>query len=616
MKLDDLKQILLTSHENHCLSESEKGERIFQRLQMMISNGERPLDYRTIVYDGGYSVNVIDDYVYNDIINNKKTLLEEIILREESHTENLLNRLIGDIRSIVNASNEPFNTIEAPYITEIRKLLGQNSQKNTSSNQCTIADMTMFSSLVTGREKDSHEQKLKKAIEVFRENTNQEKVLVLIYNQFYDFSELDSQIMDLQISPYHTVSEIAQCGAYKMLILDKKGVIKRRVGQRIRIHYCDKNFSIEYLRPEKHSTIIPRLFYLAHGEDNPIYNIKKNATEVKIDDYYACHINPNSKLRNGDIRGGWKSKKSLLDKSLVKRKYNGALGHILIETTVTGPVIIINTDTLFSFTYWEEDIPFLLDYDQIAISVTDDTIGLERLSRRINDKLPRIFEEIRTDAKITPTGRRLQLTKDEIEYIILNCWKSLGKRLSGTKIGDNEYGYSNALYKEILDREPAINYYLERFCKEGYLEKASNNNYKCTKKLGKTKAALLAIMISCKLGLYEQKYTDLVEDKKTFCFDEKSSGKEVFILDGTLCSSYFDARLSLPKDTIRKNKSFAINSFQEEFYKEIRKYRRNIEPEDPLSERDTEIRSSRKKIQDLFMEITEEINQKGLWNCE
>ena len=365
------------------------------------------------------------------------------------------------------------------------------------------------------------------------------------------------------------LSDIFEVG--NLILLEyKKRILGGPFIKTVKLHYPEKDMMFEVDANIAHPSSRPRMYYLA-GLNGSGYNSTFELAPERVllpAECYACQVEVNHKLRQGESWMAWDGPRSSGTPYLLKVRNNGmATG----ERAVTGPVIIVNLDSYRAFAYLEGEIPYLLDDNERAFIVSL-RMSINRLSKSMNDRLPKMFYDIEHDRKLTPQGKRYHLTEGEKIYIILHGDEELTKRMSRKPIGDNRFGYDDTTWNNIIEKEDKVNAFIKALNAERdtktdkpiiRVEECGDGNFRLTRNMSKRDATLFVYLISCILGIWDFSNHDdhvappVVDHDLSACdrgFDNNNS----------MCSSYFDVRLSLPKDTIRKNRKYAMRCFDEE----------------------------------------------------
>ena len=120
--------------------------------------------------------------------------------------------------------------------------------------------------------------------------------------------------------------------------------------------------------------------------------------------------------------------------------------------------------------------------------------------------------------------------------------------------------YPDTVRKKIQDNESNLERYFSEMCKNGYLNKSEGGKYECNRKLPLYCAAFFAFAVCHNHDLWAREINSDVSNR-IFEYDDSGTEKYCFESIGNICSQYFERRLSLPENSIKNNKSYALRLF-------------------------------------------------------
>lgn len=557
-------------------------EYFYDQLKLLMS-GELVEDYRTCHYieDNGKYLKVIEkvsESLAEEIRKDYTTIIKNIFEEEYNSSRRLFVRLYEDLSTFIKFPdgncNDTIYFPVLPFVREMVKEVGINLPECNEQIKFIVSDQSC---------RKTHNRNydlfvLKEAInwvDTFILCHNNIKwtstdmlSLLLIFNSNADLSFLEEDISrmhtDGQYRKYKTKG-VFEIGKYKIVLLKPR--IRR--GAITDIGYIGKDVVWKEVvnRLNSVSCLRPKLYYLACNgisENNPYYE-KKEPIDVHIGDSYCAHVNMESyKPKRGETTNVWSNTKSSSDNDLIKCT-NRETDYF--HKGVTGPVVIVSLDTMTGFPYWEEDTPFLMDDDMVAIKINAEDLSLSVLAKRINDKFSRIVYELSHDNRLSFSHRALPITNEDKEYILLNSWEKLifkrNKKIKAT----NVYRYPNGIWENLCRNEQFINSYLDAMNKAGFLELKTKEPRRYSikddaqkKMIQFAEVAFFVIEVSHMLNLFlkpaeDPDYIRFGRGSVSFDFDIK--------LGGHMLDAYFEDRLSLEPGTILRNKKHAIDLFDE-----------------------------------------------------
>lgn len=558
-------------------------EYFYDQLKRLMS-GELIEDYRTCQYiedDGKYSKKIekVSDSIAKEICEDYTAIIKNIFEEEYNSSRRLFGRLYEDLSSFINLPNGNCNdTIyfpTLPFVREIAKDIGVNLPECNEQIKYIVSDQSCRKS----HNRNYDLSVLKEAIDwvdtfiLSHKNiiwTSADMLnLLLIFNSTADLSSLEEDISQMhtngQYRKYKTKG-VFEIGKYKIVLLKprfKRGTITD-------IGYIGKDVVWKEVvnRLNSVSCLRPKLYYLANNgksEKNPYYEIKPQI-DVLLGDAYCAHVNIESyKPKRGETTNVWSSKNSFSDKELVKCT-NYEMDYF--NKGVTGPTVIVSLDTMSAFPYWEEDTPFLMDDDMVAVKLTRDNLSLSVLSSRINNKLSRIVYDLRHDNSLISSHRALTITNEDKEYLLMHSWDRLILKRDKKIKATNVYRYPQNVWDNLCKNEKLLNSYLDALYKAGFivLENKEQGTYSTIDNAQKktiqfAEVAFFVIAVSFMLDLYlkpadEPDYLRFGEGSVSFDF--------AIELGGHMLDAYFEDRLSLNRGTILRNKKHAIELFSEQ----------------------------------------------------
>lgn len=456
---------------------------------------------------------------------------------------------------------------------ELQNKLNENSDiPHNSTSRHIVCNMLMKDII---EQKDIIFEAFKKAYQYQEEYSS---YILLVYDKFAYLKELEEMIRDTQLENKHilkvneyqlyAVSDICENEKYIFLFLKLRERQYWPYDKDISLSLFDKKekvYTCSYIGSENVCIKRPYLYYLATGygryDTTNLFTIDSKRVRIHPDDKYTCHLDTDTESSvilksRSKYKDYLKNKFSLRDKSLavVENKskltnYNGVLG----------PVIILSLESLRSFVYWEESIPFLLDPDMITLKA-DDKNTLKSISKIITRDLKRHVDDIVKKPILNPFRCRIMLSDDEKKYILLHHPWEINKRKTKEFITCIPLEYPDTIRKKIQDNESIIDKYLDEMCKNGYLKESDNGKYECTKKLPLYCAAFFAFAVCHNHDIWVREINSNVSNR-IFEYDDSGTEKYCFESIGNICSSYFEKRLSLPENSIKNSKSYALRLF-------------------------------------------------------
>lgn len=555
-------------------------EYFYDQLKRLMS-GELVEDYRTCHYiedDGKYLkvIEKVSESLAEEIRKDYTTIIKNIFEEEYNSSMRLFGRLYEDLSTFIKFPdgncNDTIYFPVLPFVREMVKEVGINLPECNEQINFIVSDQTCRKT----HNRNYDLSVLKEAInwvDTFILCHNNIKwtstdmlSLLLIFNSNADLSSLE-----VDISQMHTVGQyrkyktkgVFEVGKYKIVLLKPR--IRR--GTITDIGYIGKDVVWKEVvnRLNSVSCLRPKLYYLACNgiSENNSYYEKKEPIDVHIGDSYCAHVNMESyKPKRGETTNVWSNTKSSSDNDLIKCT-NRETDYF--HKGVTGPVVIVSLDTMTGFPYWEEDTPFLMDDDMVAIKIKGENLSLSVLAKRINDKFSRIVYELSHDNRLSFSHRALPITNEDKEYILLNSWEKLifkrNKKIKAT----NVYRYPNGIWENLCRNEQLINSYLDAMNKAGFLELKTKEPRIYSIKDGAQKkmiqfaeVAFFVIEVSHMLNLFLKQ----AEDPEYISFGRGSVSFDFDIqLGGHMLDAYFEDRLSLEPGTILRNKKHAIDLF-------------------------------------------------------
>ena len=557
-------------------------EYFYDQLKLLMS-GELVEDYRTCHYieDNGKYLKVIEkvsESLAEEIRKDYTTIIKNIFEEEYNSSRRLFVRLYEDLSTFIKFPdgncNDTIYFPVLPFVREMVKEVGINLPECNEQIKFIVSDQSC---------RKTHNRNydlfvLKEAInwvDTFILCHNNIKwtstdmlSLLLIFNSNADLSFLEEDISrmhtDGQYRKYKTKG-VFEIGKYKIVLLKPR--IRR--GAITDIGYIGKDVVWKEVvnRLNSVSCLRPKLYYLACNgisENNPYYE-KKEPIDVHIGDSYCAHVNMESyKPKRGETTNVWSSKNSFSDKELVKCT-NYEMDYF--NKGVTGPTVIVSLDTMSAFPYWEENTPFLMDDDMVAVKLTGDNLSLSVLSSRINNKLSRIVYDLRHDNSLISSHRALTITNEDKEYLLMHSWDRLILKRDKKIKATNVYRYPQNVWDNLCKNEKLLNSYLDALYKAGFivLENKEQGTYSTIDNAQKktiqfAEVAFFVIEVSFMLDLYlkpadESDYIKFGKGSVSFDF--------AIELGGHMLDAYFEDRLSLNRGTILRNKKHAIELFDE-----------------------------------------------------
>lgn len=576
MDIKTIKSILCDSRFQN------SNEYFYDQLKRLMA-GESVEDYRTLQYikeDNKYSkkIELVSESLAEDIRKHYAKIITAIFEEEYNSSRKLYGRLYEDLSTLINLPNENCNDTVyfpvLPFVRDIAKEIGislpecDERVKFIVSNQSWRKTHNRNYDLLVIKETIAWVDTYISTHQDINWMSTDKFSLLLIFNSNADLARLEEDIdqmhADWQRRKYKTKG-VFEIGRYKILLL-KPRIVR---GTRTDIGYIGKDVFWTECINRLHSApcLRPKLYYLACNgisENNPYYE-KKEPIDVHIGDSYCAHVNMESyKPKRGETTNVWSSKNSFSDKELVKCT-NYEMDYF--NKGVTGPTVIVSLDTMSAFPYWEEDTPFLMDDDMVAVKLIGDNLSLSVLSSRINNKLSRIVYDLRHDNSLISSHRALTITNEDKEYLLMHSWDRLILKRDKKIKATNVYKYPQNVWDNLCKNEKLLNSYLDALYKAGFivLENKEQGTYSTIDNAQKktiqfAEVAFFVIEVSFMLDLYlkpadEPDYIKFGEGSVSFDF--------AIELGGHMLDAYFEDRLSLNRGTILRNKKHAIDLFDE-----------------------------------------------------
>ena len=498
-------------------------------------------------------------------------IMYEILKEEIDRSRSAVGPLLEEYISRSSGADDDYYIQPSPLIVKICDYLSKEDPSHDAKecipafdrkkHRSIVADMTMYQD---ARFIFSHMSGLVDAAFTTYNYSDRDARLFFLFRADQRWDKRDRSHF-LHMCRY--LSDVYEVG--NLILLEYKRS-KPGAGKTVsRLHYSEKEMTFEEDARNVYPSSRPRLYYLASlngGGRNHKYKLASER-DLMPDEYYVCQVGINHKLRQGESWMPWKGPRSSGDPTLLKVRNEGMLTG---EKVVEGPVIIVNLDTYRAFAYWNADEPYLLEDNEKAF-IVDHGESVYRFAKSMNDRLAKMFYDIEHDRRLTPLGKRYHLTSEEKVYVILHGAVELTKRMSRKPASDNRFGYDERTWNSIIENEDRVNAFImalntEEDEKSGgpiiRVEKCEDGNFKLTKNMSKRDAALFAYLVSCILGIWDYSKNKNDDDSGT---DRCYVGKDLSFNDNcfrntsSMCSSYFDVRFSLPKDTIRKSKKYALD---------------------------------------------------------
>ena len=576
MDIKTIKSILCDSRFQN------SNEDFYDQLKRLMA-GESVEDYRTLQYikeDNKYSkkIELVSESLAEDISKHYAKIITAIFEEEYNSSRKLYGRLYEDLSTLINLPNENCNDTVyfpvLPFVRDIAKEIGislpecDERVKFIVSNQSWRKTHNRNYDLLVIKETIAWVDTYISTHQDINWMSTDKFSLLLIFNSNADLARLEEDIdqmhADWQPRKYKTKG-VFEIGKYKIILL-KPRIVR---GTRTDIGYIGKDVFWTECINRLHSApcLRPKLYYLACNgiSENNLYYEKKEPIDVHIGDSYCAHVNMESyKPKRGETTNVWSNTKSSSDNDLIKCT-NRETDYF--HKGVTGPVVIVSLDTMTGFPYWEENTPFLMDDDMVAIKIKGENLSLSVLAKRINDKFSRIVYELSHDNRLSFSHRALPITNEDKEYILLNSWEKLifkrNKKIKAT----NVYKYPNGIWENLCRNEQFINSYLDAMNKAGFLELKTKEpriysikNDAQKKMIQFAEVAFFVIEVSHMLNLFLKP----AEDPEYIRFGRGSVSFDFDIqLGGHMLDAYFEDRLSLEPGTISRNKKHAIDLFDE-----------------------------------------------------
>lgn len=454
--------------------------------------------------------------------------------------------------------------------------------------------------------------------------------ILLVYDKLADLTELEEMIRNTQLEnknmlkadefQLYAVSDICENEKYLFLLLQKRERQYWPYNKEINLSLFDKNtkvFTCSYSGGENVCAKRPYLFYIASGygryDKTRLFTIERKRVPIRPKDKYTCHLDTDAEASL--IMESKSIYKNLLhenisrsDKSLavVENKSNLTNPH-----GVLGPVIILSLESLKSFVYAEKTIPYLLDPDMIVLRV-DNKTKLKQLSKTINRVLKRHIDDIIKKPILNPFRCRMKLSDDDKIYILFHYPWEINKFKTKETHTFIPLEYPDTVRKKIQDNESNLERYFSEMCKNGYLNKSEGGKYECTRKLPLYCAAFFAFAVCHNHDLWVREINSDVSNR-IFEYDDSGTEKYCFESIGNICSQYFERRLSLPENSIKNNKSYALRLFDHRGKEQlIQEENIRLDPEgrkcyDRASESINQRRKRLKEICDIIARVAEEL---------
>ena len=572
MDIKTIKSILCDSRFHN------SNEYCYNQLKRLIS-GELVEDYRTLQYikednKNSKKIKLVSGSLAEDIRKHYAKIITAIF--EEEY--NSSRKLYGNLSTLTNLPNENCNDTVyfpvLPFVRDIAKEIGSSLPECDERVKFIVSDQSWRKThnrnydLSVIKETIDWVDTYTSTHQNIKWTSTDKLSLLLIFNSNADLSRLEEDIdqmhADWQRRKYKTKG-VFEIGKYKIILL-KPRIVR---GTRTDIGYIGKDVFWTECINRLHSApcLRPKLYYLVCNgisENNPYYE-KKEQIDVHIGDSYCAHVNMESyKPKRGESTNGWSNSKSYSDNDLIKCTNRET---DFFQKGVTGQVVIVSLDTMTGFPYWEENTPFLMDDDMVAIKINGENLSLSVLAKRINDKFSRIVYELSHDNRLSFSHRALPITNEDKEYILLNSWEKLifkrDKKIKAT----NVYRYPNGIWENLCRNEQFINSYLDAMNKAGFLELKTKEPRRYSikddaqkKMIQFAEVAFFVIEVSHMLNLFLKP----AEDPDYIRFGRGSVSFDFDIqLGGHMLDAYFEDRLSLEPGTILRNKKHAIDLFDE-----------------------------------------------------
>lgn len=511
---------------------------------------------------------------FEDLVASYDALLRELFTKYISDANVFIDSLPSCVLWEFGITNpEMVNYAYPSEFYELHNKLNDNPDiPHNSTSRHIVCNMLMKDII---EQKDIIFEALKKAYQYQEQYSS---LILLVYDKFANLQGLEEMIRNTQLDNKHilklneyqlyTVSHICENEKYIFLFLKLR---ERQYWPYYKDIYLSlygkkkKVFSYPYSGCDNVCIKRPYFYYLASGygsyHKTKLFTINKKRVCIRPGDKYTCHLDTDTESSvilksRSKYKDYLKNKFSLRDKSLAVVENKSKLTNF---DGVLGPVIILSLESLQSFVYWEESIPFLLDPDMITLKA-DDKNTLKSISKIITRDLKRHVDDIVKKPNLNPFRCRMMLSDADKQFILLYHPWEIDKHKTKETITYIPLEYPDTIRQKIQDNESNIEKYLEAMCIKGYLKKCENGKFECTKKLPLYCAAFFSFAVCHTHDLWVREINSNVSNR-IFEYDDSGTEKYCFESIGNICSSYFEKRLSLPENSIKNSKSYALRLF-------------------------------------------------------
>ena len=557
---------------------------------------------------------------FDDLVASYDQILKELLTNEINDANVFIRSLPSNIMWEFGITNS--DTTNYAFPSELYELQNKlNDSPGIPYNRTSshiVCDMVLKD---IKYQKDVLLEAFKKAYATF-------SYILLVYDKLADLTELEEMIRNTQLEnknmlkadefQLYAVSDICENEKYLFLLLQKRQYWP--YNKEINLSLFDKNtkvFTYSYSGGENVCAKRPYLFYIASGygryDKTRLFTIERKRVPIRPKDKYTCHLDTDAEASL--IMESKSIYKNLLQENISRS--DKALAVVENKSNLTnphgvrGPVIILSLESLKSFVYAEKTIPYLLDPDMIVLRV-DNKTKLKQLSKTINRVLKRHIDDIIKKPILNPFRCRMKLSDDDKIFILFHYPWEINKFKTKETHTFIPLEYPDTVRKKIQDNESNLERYFSEMCKNGYLNKSEGGKYECTRKLPLYCAAFFAFAVCHNHDLWVREINSDVSNR-IFEYDDSGTEKYCFESIGNICSQYFERRLSLPKNSIKNNKSYALRLFDHRAKEQlIQEENIRLDPEgrkcyDRASESINQRRKRLKEICDIIARVSEEL---------